>query len=97
MSTENLDSRISNPKIPIFIIWGHQNTAVHIGMAPGFEHQGGSQMVVMCFAVPSIFQNRVPFELRKTIDNNTKRFSSGMHIDCLDLQPIAIWFKVRIL
>jgi hypothetical protein len=45
-------------------------------------------MIQMLSEIAAFFQNSLSGNLRKPVDNNAKRFTSGMHVNGIDLYPV---------
>jgi len=60
-------------------------------MAAGFKHGACADVVEIRFKIPSLFKNGIPFYFREAINKNTKRFTTGMHVDGFNFEPVFRW------
>ena len=71
--------------ISFFVDRRHEDGAEHIRMAPRLQQDGLAVGIVVLGDVLLLFHHRPAWRVRKSIDDDTRRFSHGMRIDDQEL------------
>lgn len=71
-------------EIGIGMVRGHWENAVHVGVATRFVHEQSAEIVEVLGGVATFGKDRVSGDLGVPVDNDSDRFSSGMHLHGLD-------------
>ena len=60
---------------------GDDERAIHLGVAPGLQHETAAMEVEACGGVVALFQDAGAAGLREAFQDETHRFAAGMHFD----------------
>ena len=67
---EALVVKEQDPGVPVFGYRFGEDSAVHVSMAPGLPHEGGSEMIQVGRGVATLLQDGCPGDLRESIGDD---------------------------